>query len=357
MRSASYSPYELIFKRPGGTSRGVLHTKETWFLALREGERFGIGECGLLRGLSVDDHPGFGQQLSWTADHIHLSLDELLIANREFPSIQFGLETAFRSLYQEDPMILYPSPWTRGDEGIPINGLVWMGEPNFMQRQIEDLLSRGFSCIKLKIGAIDFETECHLLEEIRKRFSPDEVTLRVDANGAFSASEAMDKLKVLSTFDLHSIEQPIGVDQWQELARLCAASPVPIALDEELIGRFDPGAREELVEAIGPQYLVLKPSLLGGMHVCDHWIELAESRQIGWWITSALESNVGLNAIAQYTYGKNISMPQGLGTGSLFTNNLPSPLEVEGEMLYYQKGRLWELDGLNFSMNDIKKRA
>ncbi|HZW76907.1 MAG TPA: o-succinylbenzoate synthase [Flavobacteriaceae bacterium] len=339
---ATYKRHVLQFKIPGGTSRGVLREKESFFLILKDNEKFGIGECGLLRGLSVDDRPDYEEKLSWICNNIKIGEDALLKETDEFPSIRMGLETAFRSLSSPNPFLLYPSSFTSENQGIPINGLVWMGDKQFMANQIAKKLEDGFTTVKMKVGAIDFETEYELLKSIRREYSSKEVTLRVDANGAFSVIEASEKLKRLSDLDIHSIEQPIKAGQWQEMAQLCENTPIPIALDEELIGVVSKERKNELLDTIQPQYIILKPSLIGGFHHCDFWIEEIEKRNSGWWITSALESNVGLNAIAQYTYSKNVLMPQGLGTGSLYTNNMDSPLEVFQGSLYYNKNKKWE---------------
>jgi o-succinylbenzoate synthase len=338
---ATYQKYILNFKRPSGTSRGVMTAKETWFIILEENGKKGIGECGILRGLSIDDRPDYEEKLLWACENIHLGEAALWQALIEFPSIQFGLETAFRSLKAENPFALFPSEFTSGAKNIPINGLVWMGEEVFMKQQIEDKLDQGFNCIKLKIGAIDFEKEINLLEFIRANFTPEQIEIRVDANGAFSPDEALQKLQRLSQYQLHSIEQPIRQHQADEMEQLCATTPLPIALDEELIGVFEYADKEALLQKIKPQYIILKPSLVGGMRGCDEWIALAEKQNIGWWITSALESNVGLNAIAQYTYTKSNPMPQGLGTGALYTNNFDAPLEVRNGELCYDTALPW----------------
>ncbi|MFC0521943.1 o-succinylbenzoate synthase [Mesonia maritima] len=339
---ASYKKYILNFKRPSGTSRGVLHTKETWFLILEENSKTGIGECGILRGLSIDDRPDYEEKLQWLCENIQLEKAVLLEELEEFPSIQFGLEMALQSLKAENKFELFPSEFTKGSGKIPINGLIWMGEKSFMKSQIVEKIEHGFSCIKLKIGAIDFETELALLSYIRKEFSAEQIELRVDANGAFHHSEALEKLKKLSKLNLHSIEQPIRQGQFLEMQKLCKQTPLPIALDEELIGVFSVTKKEELLQTIQPQYIILKPSLVGGFQGTQEWINLAEKHNIGWWITSALESNIGLNAIAQWTFMKNTTMPQGLGTGSLFTNNIPSPLEVKKEFLTYNPTKSWD---------------
>lgn len=340
---AYFKKYILHFKRPGGTSRGVLHTKETYFLFLEDGHKKGVGECGLFRGLSADDRPDYEEKLQWVCNNIHLGKEALLKQVYDLPSIQFGVEQAFLSLQKEDMFQLFPSDFTKGKAAIPINGLIWMGSEDFMKEQIAQKLEEGFTTLKLKIGAIDFETELRLLKSIRKQFTSDEVEIRVDANGAFSPNEALEKLKRLSEHELHSIEQPIKVGQWEEMAELCAKTPLPIALDEELIGIFNLPEKEKLLSTIKPQYIILKPSLIGGFSGSNEWIALAEKYSISWWITSALESNIGLNAIAQYTYSLNTSMPQGLGTGGLFTNNIDSPLEVHSGYLHYNPQKQWNL--------------
>ncbi|WP_044398183.1 o-succinylbenzoate synthase [Lacinutrix sp. Hel_I_90] len=334
---AYYHKYILEFKKPSGTSRGILKTKETWFIVLNFEGKSGIGECGILRGLSIDDRPDYEKQLAYTCENIDNGLVFLLAKNIEFPSIQIGLEMAFKSLEAKDDFVLFPSEFTTGNDFIPINGLIWMGTETYMKQQIKEKIEAGFRCIKLKIGAIDFETELNLLKGIRKEFSEKDVELRVDANGAFSADSALEKLKRLADFQLHSIEQPIHSKQHEAMAKLCDATPLPIALDEELIGVFAAHEKQQLLETIKPQYIILKPSFIGGFHGSDCWIDIAEKQNINWWITSALESNVGLNAIAQYTYLKQNKMPQGLGTGSLFTNNFDSPLEVKNGALQYTK--------------------
>ncbi len=346
MLKANYQKLILNFKSPSGTSRGILRTKETWFIILQQGDQFGIGECGILRGLSIDDRPDYEQKLKWVCDNIELGLKELYDFVWDFPSIQIGLEMAFMSLNADDPFVIFPSEFTEGNKSIPINGLIWMGDQAFMKEQISRKLNDGFRCIKMKIGAIDFSSEIALLTAIRKEFDASEIEIRVDANGAFSPSEVLEKLKRLSELNLHSIEQPIGKGQWNEMARLCEESPLPIALDEELIGVFSSEEKEKLLTAIKPQYIILKPSFIGGFQGSDSWISLADKLNIKWWITSALESNVGLNAISQFCFTKNSKLPQGLGTGNLFTNNIPSPLEVSKGSICYRNGKNWDLNQL-----------
>ncbi|ALJ03660.1 o-succinylbenzoate synthase [Pseudalgibacter alginicilyticus] len=344
MITASYKKHILNFKQPSGTSRGVLKTKETWFLILNSEERKGIGECGLFRGLSVDDTLDYEDKLKWLCKNINNDFDYLLGELIEYPSIQFGLEMALKSLESSSLFDLFPSAFTQSNASININGLIWMGNEVFMKQQIEDKIKAGFNCIKMKIGAIDFQTETYLLKSIRNDFSSKDIELRVDANGAFTPSEALEKLKILSEFDLHSIEQPIKQGQIEAMSDLCSKTPLPIALDEELIGVFGVTKKQELLQTINPQYIILKPSLIGGFKGSDAWIEMAERQNIGWWITSALESNIGLNAIAQYTFLKQSSLPQGLGTGSLFTNNFDSPLQVLNGALYYNNKKQWHIN-------------
>ena len=341
---ATYHKYILNFKRPSGTSRGVMTEKETWFIVLEQDGKKGIGECGILRGLSIDDRPDYEEKLQWTCDNIQLEKDHLWEALIEFPSIQFGVEMAFQSLVSETPFLLFPSDFTNGTKSILINGLVWMGEEAFMKQQIEEKLAQGFTCIKLKIGAIDFDKELQLLRFIREHFTPEQVEIRVDANGAFNEISALDKLTQLSEFKLHSIEQPIQKNNTDSMAELCKITPFPIALDEELIGVFSLAEKEQLLLKIKPQYIILKPSFIGGFRGTQEWISLAKKHKIGWWVTSALESNIGLNAIAQWTFLQHNLMPQGLGTGALFTNNFDCPLQVLQGQLWYKKELDWAFD-------------
>jgi o-succinylbenzoate synthase len=344
MIKASYKQHILNFKQASGTSRGILKTKETWFIILNSENEKGIGECGLFRGLSIDDRPDYEDKLKWACQNIHLGLEVLLDDLIEYPSIQFGLEMAFKSLESENSFELFPSKFTNGTDSIPINGLIWMGTEAFMKHQIKEKIDAGFSCIKMKIGAIDFQTEINLIKSIRKNFTSKDIELRVDANGAFSPSEALEKLKVLSELDLHSIEQPIKPGQIDDMGNLCRKTPLPIALDEELIGVFSVTKKQELLQTINPQFIILKPSLVGGFKGTNEWIEIAEKQKIAWWITSALESNIGLNSIAQYTYTKQNNLPQGLGTGSLFTNNFESPLQVKNGTLQFNNSQPWKFN-------------
>ena len=344
---ATYKKYNLHFKSPSGTSRGILTEKETWFIFLEENGKVGIGECGILRSLSIDDRPDYEEKLKWTCENIHLGKDLIWENLIEFPSIQFGIEMSFLSLASENPFLLFPSDFTKSKKSIPINGLVWMGNEDFMKQQIEEKIAEGFSCIKLKIGAIDFQKEKEILTFIRQHFDEKTIEIRVDANGGFNDSDALYKINQLTGFKIHSIEQPIPKNHTDTMSELCKTSPIPIALDEELIGVFSYDEKEELLVKIKPQYIILKPSLVGGIRGTNEWITLADKLNIGWWITSALESNIGLNAIAQYTFTLNSNMPQGLGTGSLYTNNFDSPLEVKKGELWYDNAITWKTENLS----------
>jgi O-succinylbenzoate synthase len=340
---ATYKKYILNFKRPSGTSRGVLTEKETWFLILEENGKVGIGECGILRTLSIDDRPDYEEKLQWVCANIHLGKEMLWETLMEFPSIQFGVEIAFLSLASKTPFELFPSEFTLGKKSMEINGLVWMGEEAFMKEQIEEKLAQGFRCIKLKIGAINFDKELGLLRYIRKHFDKEAVEIRVDANGAFDLNEALGKITQLSEFELHSIEQPVQKNNTDTMAELCKKTPLPIALDEELIGVFDVVEKEQLLNKIKPQYIILKPSLVGGFKGTLEWISIAKKLNIKWWITSALESNIGLNAITQFTYTLQNPLPQGLGTGGLYTNNFDCPLSIKNGRIFNNENLNWDV--------------
>ena len=332
-------PRRLHFKQPAGTSRGSYTTRDVWYLHLTSDkypDRVGIGECAPLPKLSCDDMQGYESVLAHICNEVTEQGGFSVESLRDYPSILFGLETAFRHL-ERGCFELWDTPFSRGEVGIPINGLIWMGDYKKMLEQIEAKMAVGFRCIKLKIGAINFEEELALLRFIRSHFSAKEVELRVDANGAFAPADAMEKLKRLAELDLHSIEQPIRAGQWEDMARLTAETPLPIALDEEVIGINIPERKQCLLDSVHPQYIILKPSLHGGMAGGNEWIREAEKRNIGWWITSALESNIGLNAIAHWCATFNNPLPQGLGTGALFTNNVDMPLEVRKDSLWYLK--------------------
>lgn len=351
-----YQPYTLHFKFDAGTSRGVLTEKTSWFLKITDEEQPGIvgyGECGPLTGLSVDAVPDFEAKLieicrlfnSMDLEVFPFNLPIILqqVIPYNLPSIRFGVESALLDFMNGGKKIQYSNEFSQGGSGIPINGLVWMGTEDFMNRQIEEKLATGFTTIKMKVGAIDFDQECRILENLRKRYTPEEITLRVDANGAFTQQDVHYKLKTLATYSIHSIEQPIATSQYELLKELCADSPLPIALDEELIGKMDYMEKFSLLKKVLPQYIILKPTLLGGFQQCKEWIEIAQRLSIGWWMTSALESNLGLNAIAQFTAQFDNTLPQGLGTGQIYQNNLPSPLQIREGKLYSNGGSDWDM--------------
>ncbi|MCT4580746.1 MAG: o-succinylbenzoate synthase [Flavobacteriales bacterium] len=335
----SYQPYTLKFKQPSGTSRGILKEKKIWIISAWDSELpdvVGTGECNPLVGLSVDDVPDYEEKLAHVCTDFSQYEENLYEYLIDFPSIYFGIEMALLDLKRGGKKVYFNTPLIKFKQPIKINGLIWMGSHEFMYQQIQQKLEAGFSCIKLKIGAIDFQQELRLLASIREKYNEEELELRVDANGAFSPEEALEKLEQLNEFGLHSIEQPIRAGQYKEMASLCRTTPFPIALDEELIGIKTIERKRALLEEIMPQYIILKPSLIGGFKGTMEWISVAGELGIPWWITSALESNIGLNAIAQFTSTLYNPLPQGLGTGQLYTNNIDSPLEINGEWLTYK---------------------
>lgn len=349
MIKASYSKRTLIFKQPAGTSRGVLKQKEVYYLLLNEtgnSSSKGIGEIAPIPGLSPDAVPQLEEKIKNLVKKINHDKRIGEIEFEGFPAIRFGYETALIGLNTESQVLLFPSDFTARKTGIPINGLIWMGSKEFMLQQVEEKLTDGFTCLKLKIGAIDFKSELDILQLIRKRYPAEQLEIRVDANGAFSAESAPSILKELSSLRLHSIEQPIRPGQFEMMKKLCAEAKLPIALDEELIGIVRRSDKVKLLEQIRPQYIILKPTLLGGIKSCEEWIELSEERGIGWWVTSALESNIGLNAIAQWTATLGSTRFQGLGTGALFINNIESPLYVSKGVLWFDPTREWDFNSI-----------
>lgn len=349
MYSVSYKKYRLKFRFVAGTSRGTMTERDTYFIYLSKKYAkkndvtiIGIGEISPLSGLSIDFLPNLENIIADVCKRIENtsinSLSEIFdLIPASLPAVRFGFETAFLDLQNGGKRLIYKNDFSLNQKPIPINGLVWMGDFDFMQSQLEEKLEQGFSCIKLKIGAIDFEKECKLLELIRKRFDEHKITIRVDANGAFSADEALSKLEILSNYAIHSIEQPIMANQWHEMKRLCAVTPLPIALDEELIPLVNLEDKKRMLDYIKPQFVIFKPTLLGGLQKTAEWIELCKERNIDWWVTSALESNIGLNAISQFVANYNPTLPQGLGTGKLYHNNIESSLEIENGEIFSRK--------------------
>jgi len=344
---AEFVPYTLQFKRPGKTSRGVMTNRNIWLVKVYEKgfpELAGYGEVAPLEGLSIE-----------TAQQVEDELIEVCVKINEFesllggkldhvPSVLFGLEQALLDLKNNGDKILFPSKFTTGHELIRTNGLIWMGNPDYMINQINEKIHQGHRCIKLKIGSLDFEEEFKIIQEIRNVFGFSEVEIRLDANGAYDSEEAMEILERLAPLEIHSIEQPIAAGRWDEMTSLCQMSPIPIALDEDCIGAITIDDKENLLDEISPAFIILKPSLVGGFRQAEEWIELAEQRDIGWWITSALESNLGLNAIAQWTFTKQNPIHQGLGTGQLFTNNFESPLYMKGESMMFDPSAGWKMN-------------
>ena len=349
MYKAQFRKYILKFKNPSGTSRGILLNKTSWFIKISSiinPSIYGIGECGPIKGLSIDNPKNIEAKLNEVINSINHLKDVDL---EDFPSINFGIEMAFKNLEYSDEMQFFENDFSKGKSSIHINGLIWMGNKEEMISQVKNKIDLGFRCLKLKIGAISFLEEIEILKKIRKEFNSNILELRVDANGAFSSKNAMDILNELYKYEIHSIEQPIKAGQINEMKTLCEESPVDIALDEELIGLKKYGDKESLIKTIKPKYIILKPSLLGGFKKTNEWINLAKKHKIKWWITSALESNIGLNAIAQYTAEFKNSLPQGLGTGQIYSNNIPSYLELKGEKLKINKNKNWDFDKIGFN--------
>ena len=359
----SFKKYQLTFKKPVLTSRGSMTHKNGYYITIEnEGVR-GIGECSYIEGLSIDRLDSFEAKLAEVCaaiedmaampDSIGENTEELVDAlyNTEilpgdlasyYPSMLFGIETALLDLCNGGKHeIVRGSEFFAGKQNIPINGLVWMGSDEFMQQQIEQKLADGFRCIKIKVGAIDFAEECRLIENMRKRYNPEHIEIRLDANGAFTEKNVRERLRILSQYTIHSIEQPVKPQQYLLMHQLCGEQIISIALDEELIGTDQQEMRVKMLEMIRPQYIILKPSLLGGFASCDEWIDIADTLGINWWATSALEGNIGLNAIAQWAASKNTDMVQGLGTGGLYTDNIASPLYMESGHLKYDPSVAW----------------
>ena len=341
---ASYFKHSLKFLIPSGTSRGVLSEKESWFIIIKEENKIGIGECSIIKGLSPDPFFEIEKNLDFICQNIQLGFKELSKTIESFPSIIFGLETAFLSLESANPFEFENSSFVSGLKNIPINGLIWMSNFSEMKLQIKKKIESGFDCIKIKVGSLDLKLECQLLKQFRNEFKKSDIEIRLDANGAFKYEIAMDRLKKLSDYDIHSIEQPIATKQWDKMSLICEHSPIDIALDEELIGIESEIEKNDFLEKINPSYIILKPSLLGGLSKTDSWIKAANSLNIGWWSTSALESNVGLNAISQWVFNKNTKLYQGLGTGGLYSNNIDCPLFIKQGKLCYDTKKKWDLN-------------
>lgn len=346
MWKAHYHKHTLHYKLPAGTSRGVLLHRDAFYLLIQDTQNpgiTGIGECGIIPGLSLDDRPQFEAAIQECCDRINQGQYPDSKWLDYWPSIGFALETALLDLKNQGQRILFESKFTRGVQPIAINGLIWMGEADDMLRQMNEKIESGFSVLKMKVGAIDFEREVELIRNIRQQYPSSKITIRLDANGAFEPAEALKKLEKLAQYEIHSMEQPIKAGNPAQMAEICRHSPIPVALDEELIGIADKDEMEKILDDIRPQFIILKPSLLGGFKKSEEWIHQAEIHGAGWWVTSALESNIGLNAIAQWTATLQKPLPQGLGTGSLYTNNIPSPLKVENGLLHFEPQNPWDV--------------
>ncbi len=341
-----FKKINLHFKKPGGTSRGILYDKDTYILIWKEGEKTAYGECNLFKNLSWDDRENYEEKLAEVCRRLPIERESILPELSEWPSLQFGVETVLKDRENGCRQLIFPGGILDKGFSIPINGLIWMGSREDMMMQVKKKLRDGYTSIKLKIGAIDFDTEVQLMQYVRRQFSANEVEIRVDANGAFEFKEAKEKIKRLSDYEVNYIEQPIKAGQWQEMAALSEDPPVKIALDEELIGIRTSDQRKKLIETISPGILILKPALVGGFDACNEWKQLIEDQGGEWVVTSALESNIGLNAIAQYTALNIPGLAQGLGTGGLFTNNFPSPYTVDAKGLHYHCNKKWDLTSL-----------
>jgi o-succinylbenzoate synthase len=356
---AEYFKKVFRFNFKANTSRGSMEDKVSWFIKLWDDinpERYGLGECGPLPGLSVDDTPDFENVLSSVIQKLcelkrHTTFQQFGASTFQrlketipphFPSITFGVETAYLDLLQGGKRIIFRNDFLKG-KAIPINGLIWMGDSNFMMQQVHQKIDQGYRCLKLKIGSLDFDSECELLHRIRTQYAGTGITIRLDANGSFAAADAMSKLQALSKYEIHSIEQPIAAGL-AEMAGLCEKSPIPIAFDEELIRHESADSKKQLLQKMKPAFIVLKPTLHGGLSGCTQWIDIAESLGVGWWVTSALESNIGLNSICQFTANYPIRIPQGLGTGAIYENNIDSPLKVENGSISFDPAKVWNVE-------------
>lgn len=343
MLKTAYCKYDLRFIEPAKTSRCVMTEKETYFIKVWDADephKYGIGECPIFRGLSAEDSPNYESKIRELCRNIN---NEAHTDITQYSSLKFGLETALLDYENGCCRKPFPSSWSKGDSAIPINGLVWMGTIDEMSKRVDEKIAQGFRCVKLKVGACDFEEELKLLGRIRLLYSPEKLEIRLDANGAFTPDEALVKLKRLSQLDIHSIEQPIKAGQWDKMAYLCENSPIDIALDEELIGIYDIVQMRKMLYYISPKYIILKPALCGGISGAVQWINCANAYEVGWWVTSALESNIGLNAIAQWVSTLETIIPQGLGTGALYSNNIASPIEQIGDVLTYNEHKHWNI--------------
>ena len=342
---AYYKRVTFTFKFGAETSRGILYKKDSYFLVLKQNGITGIGECSPIQGLSIDDPVTYVIKLKNLCNSINIGETINTGTLGKYPSIKFAYEAALSDLRNGGKRVYFKNEFIDGKKFIPINGLIWMGKKEFMQEQILEKLKQGFKCIKIKVGAIDFTTELNILKWIRKDLKREDVEIRLDANGAFTSSDVFNKLKKLAQYNIHSIEQPVKAGLYNLMSDVIKKSPIPVALDEELIGIYGE-EKKELIRILKPAYVILKPTLLGGISSCAEWIEIAEKSNIGWWVTSALESNIGLNVLAQWVGSFNKEIKQGLGTGNLYSNNIPSPLYIENAGLRYNPNVEWDVSDI-----------
>lgn len=343
----AYALYMLRFKEPAGTSRGVLNQKPTCFIKIydeKNPECYGLGEAALFPGLSPEAGDHFGMKIIQLLANVALGRPTDLSSAS---SIQYGFEQAINDFANGGKGIYFPSDFTAGNSSIEINGLIWMGDFNRMIQRIDEKVAAGFRCIKMKVGALEWEKELEMIKYVRESFPSHKLQLRLDANGGFTYENALSRLDSLARYDIHSIEQPIKAGSFKEMAEICERSPIPVALDEELIGKSSTEERRDTLDSIHPAYIILKPALCGGFSGAEEWINLANERNIGWWVTSALESNIGLNALAQWVATLRNSMPQGLGTGNLFLNNIETPVFLEKDRLHYDPAKTIDRAAIN----------
>lgn len=337
----AYFKHQLQFHNPARTSRGEMQTHTVYYIRITHQNKYAWGEAAPLPGLSIDPVEQIETHLTQCCTLINDGFPAEDIDHSRFPAVVFAFETALLALKNEKPFHLFDTAYSNGQKGIDINGLIWMDSKEKMLESAFKKISDGYSCLKFKIGALDFDEECRMLEQVRKHANAFKLEIRLDANGAFTPDDALEKLSELKRFDIHSLEQPIKANQVELMAEICAKSPIHIALDEELIG-VELDQTETILKKIKPRYIILKPTLLGGLKVADKWIHQAQQHAVGWWATSALESNIGLNAIAQWCSTYELAIPQGLGTGMLYENNIPSPLRIIDNKLYYKQNEFWQ---------------
>lgn len=347
--------FEVVWKRhllhftfEAKTSRDTLHVRPVWFILVKENNLLvAVGECAWLNGLSPEKESELEPRLQEVCSNFneYLTRPDLL---KSWPSLQMAMDMIRAQLNSKQLFNPFPGTFSQGGTEIPINGLVWMGDKDSMLNSIRTKISEGYKCVKLKIGGIDFNDELRILEYIRKDFDENAIEIRLDANGAFEKNKARLKLESLAKFGIHSIEQPIKQGQWNEMANLISYSPIPIALDEELIGITEKDEREKMLEDLKPDYIILKPSLIGGFTSSKEWIDFANKFGIKWWLTSMLESNIALNALCQWVSTQDTgNLPQGLGTGKLYSNNIDCGLNTSGGFIRFNPEVKWDIRNID----------